>query len=478
MKYRYLIMVLLLFFTACGGGNGDNTIKDVKNPLNTNSPFQHASKTVTIYVHGFKQDGYYRNAIYGDKYDCDFTTKLRNFTGLPSIDNYDKNNFSNLVIGVEYYGNQSPTYYTPNDIADINSSTNGIPRFALVVAKFTKYIMAQTGATKVNIVSASMGSLITRYMIEKDLEHLASDKKIEKWLMAEAVLRGNYALSKIDEIDSEFIRDTINSFFKDSPEMQQMKYKWIEENITPHLEAMSSSYYKDILVGQISLTDSDNSDGIGLRYILQIHGKFKPNDGYQLVKDTYFEEVNNTIQVPSHTLVHSDHVSINESDSVFATISAFLEAKKRVRVTLVDVTVKNLHEEIISGINESAEIVFANNTFSPKAESRWNFSGLIAQRVYDSGTLPIHHYKEKNVPKIFNQILFDDFVLSSENRLKIKIEGYEIDRSTKYDINEVSVSSKESMGYVETSIDLVDGATYHIVSDDWSGNIKVEMVEM
>jgi len=76
MKYRQLILIItLIVFTACGGGNGDNTISENRHALDTNSSFKHASKTVTIYVHGFKQDGYYRNTIYGDVYDSNFTTK-------------------------------------------------------------------------------------------------------------------------------------------------------------------------------------------------------------------------------------------------------------------------------------------------------------------------------------------------------------------------------------------------------------------
>jgi len=478
MRYKQLIlMIILIIFTACGGGNGANTIYENKNALDKNSSFKHASKTVTIYVHGFKPDGYYRDTIYGDIYDSNFTTQLRKFTNLPSLLTYDRDNFSNIITGVEYYGNQSPTYYTQTDIDDINSSTNGIPKYALVVAKFTKHILEQTGATKANIVSVSMGSLITRYMIEKNLENLASDKKIEKWLTAEGVLRGNYALSKIDDIKINYIKNLADSFFQDSPESQQMKYKWIDTNLTKQRSAMSSPYYKDILVGQISLTDSEKKGNEGLQYILSTHGGFQPNDGYQLVKDTYFEKTDNAIQVPSHTLIHTDHTSINDSNSVYASISAFLEAKKRVRITLIDVTVDKLYEDIVKGINEQSEIVFANQIYSPKAMDKFNIKAPIAQRVYDSGTLPIYHFKKRHKQKETNQILFDDFVLNSETKLQIELEGYEIDRSTKYDIDELSVTSKESLGITKVYIDLVNGI-YPIVSDDWSGHIQVEVVEM
>ena len=128
-------------------------------------------------------------------------------------------------------------------------------------------------------------------------------------------------------------------------------------------------------------------------------------------------------------------------------------------------------------INEKAEIVFANQIYSPKAIEKFNITAPISQRVYDSGTLPIYHFKDRHKQKQTNQILFDDFVLDSETKVQIEIEGYEIDRSTKYDIDELAVKSKESLGRTTISIDLVDGV-YPIISDDWSGHIQVEVIEM
>ncbi len=477
MRYKYLLILIALIFIACGSGNGDNTIQEPKEELKHDTLFKHSLKTVTIYVHGFKSDGYYRDETYGDIYSSDFTKKLVEYTKYPTFDTYNEGNYSNIITGVEYYGNKAPNYYTQKDIEDINNSENGIPRYALIVAKYAKIMLKDTGADKINIISASMGSLITRYMIEKNIENLASDKKIEKWITTEGVIRGNYVASELKNIENSAIKNVVDDFFAKSPEARQMKYEWIEANLTRDIDTMKSPYYKDILVGQISLTNADKDDGLGLKYILPTHGGFQPNDGYQLVKDTYFGKIENYIQVPSHTLIYEDHIDINSNNSVYATITADLEAKKRVRVTLIDAIVNNLHERITPTINESAEIVFANNIYSPKVKERWGIDNAISQRVYDGGTLPIHHYKEKGEKKEFEQILFDDFVLDTENKLQVEIEAYEIDRSTKYNINEISTGSKEKLSKSQISIDLVDGI-YKIISDEWSGHIKVEVLEM
>ena len=477
MRYKYLLISILLFFTACGSGNGSNAIQEPKEALKHDITFKHSQKIVTIYVHGFKSDGYYREGIYGDEYSSNFIDNLLTYTKYQTLNNYDVNNPFHIITGVEYYGNLPPKYYTQKDIEDINSTTNGIPRYALIVAKYIKYILNTTKAERVNIISASMGSLITRYMIEKNLENLSSDKKIEQWMSTEGVIRGNYAITESDKINSSMVKELLDSFFQNSPETKQMKYEWIDANLTKRRDTMASPYYKDILVGEISLTDSDTGDGIGVKYILQLNGKFKPHDGYQLVRDTYFQKIENYLQVPSHTLIHINHESINDSTTLYASISAFLEAKKRVRITLIDATINALHERITPTINENAEIVFENNIYSPKVKERWGINTLISQRVYNSGILPIHHYKSKKQKKEFEQILFDDFVLEDETKLEVEIKAYEIDRSTKYNLNEVSTKSKEELSGSKISIDLKDGV-YPIVSDEWSGHIKVEVVKM
>ena len=94
-----------------------------------------------------------------------------------------------------------------------------------------------------------MGSLVTRWLIEKNLENLSSDKKIEKWISVEGVVRGNYALSQVSS------SSIMNLFFTNSPETEHMKYNWIKENLNSSPNEMNSPYYDDILVGQIILTD-------------------------------------------------------------------------------------------------------------------------------------------------------------------------------------------------------------------------------
>ncbi len=485
MIYKFLLIVSLLVFTACGGSyntskekTGDNNLSiDDINALNTR--FKATTKTITLYVHGYRQEGFEKEGDYGRGWYNTFSKNLKKFTNLPMIDyqdipNYNKENFYNFLTSIDYYGQTPPSYYNQDDIDEVKEIDQeyggGVPKYALIVAKYAKYLLEETGAEKINIISVSMGSFVTRWMIEKDLESLASDKKIEKWLSVEGVVRGNYALSQVDD------GSIMNLFFTNSPETDQMKYEWIEENLNSNPNEMNSPYYRDILVGQISLTDGTQENSL-MKYVLPIYGGFQPNDGFQLLKDTYFDSIENYIQIPTHTILHGDHVDIKNNYGAFANMVSFLDAKKRVRVTLIDTTVTDIHEDITSN-NRGSEIVFESFVSSQKAKERLDIDAFVDERVYESGALRIHNYNEVGATYALNETLFDSFVLSDEKELEIRVEGYEIDRSTLYDISETNkVSKKESLGEAKKIVPLKNGE-YDISAQDWSGKLRVEVLEM
>ena len=485
----------LVLFTACGNNKvKDNSVKsevkDLENNQSTEANIVEHNisnhtippkivksplKTVTIYVHGYRKVGYKKEQTYGNLYHNTFKRKLIKFTNADTFDNYNKKTFSNIVSAVDFYGNESPNYYTQKDVDDIEKITKeyggGIPRYALIVAKFSKFILNRTGADKVNIVSVSMGSLVTRWMIEKDVEGLASSEKIAKWMTVEGVIRGNYALSNVTD-DS-----LLNLFFENSPDTDHMKYQWIEENLNSQREILKSPFYKNILVGQISLTDGSKNNSL-LKYIFPFYDGFQPNDGFQLLRDTYFESVDkNNTQVLSHTLIHHDHIDVKNSHGIFATISSFLQEKKRVRITLVDATIDDIHEEINDN-NQGSEIIFESHVFSPEAKQEWDLEKAIDERVYESGALKIYNYVENGQTYRLDQILFDAFVLPKETELNIKLKGYEIDSSDLYDIKEINREFKiESLGESEEVVKLKNGI-YEVTGADWSGHIKVEVIDL
>ena len=483
MKYKLLLLTLsTLLFISCGENNKsipDNSpkieIKDLDKNTTALPTINHNAKSLTIYVHGYRKKGYKKDGLYGNLHSNTFKRNLIKYTDSLDFNDYDKGAFpfERLVASVEFYGDKPTTYYTEADIEEINKLTEtyggGIPKYALVTAKFIKYALKKSGLKRVNIVSASMGSLVTRWMIEKNLEELASTGTIEKWMTVQGVIRGNYALSKVSE------GSFLNLFFEPSIDTDHMKYKWIKENLTAQPSILKSPYYGNMLVGQISLTNGTKKDSL-LKYALPFYGGFQPNDGVQLLKDTYFQSVDsNNSQVLTHTIIYHDHIDVKNSESTFVNINSFLEAKKRIRVTLLDATVKDIHEKIDKD-NVGSEIVFDSKIYSSIAQERWELEKPIDERLFKSGALKVYNYPQNDEKQTLNQILFDNFVSEDEESLTIKIGGYEIDNSSNYHIRERSNSRVDSLGESEDEIELKDGI-YAVSAKDWSGHIKVEVIE-
>lgn len=488
MIYRLLLIALLLL-TGCDDTNTsviqdeinatgivEQNTTDQTNTEANSTLLPKADQVVTIYIHGYNKTGYKREGVYGEADYDDVIDKVVEFSGLPTMFDYNSD-FSNIIAITPYYGDTPPAYYSDEDIQDIGLITQtyggGIPRYALIVAKFAKYAMQETGATRVNIVSGSMGSLVARWMIEKNYENLSSDKKIERWLSIEGVIRGNYALSSAN------FMNVASDFFEQSVDTEHMTYDWIETNLSPSRTQGLSPYYKDILIGQMSGTDSE-TDMIGLNYLLGLNGGFIPNDGYQLLHDTYFEEMADDAKFydldPTHSIFHINHTAIGDDDGAHAAIATFLESNKRVKITLVRTTVEDIHETT-NIFSRDAEIVFESRVYSPAANLRWEIDDPISERVYDSGALSIYGYEKDGETMFLSQTIFDDFVLESEERLVVEMEGFEIDRSTIYEVNEIFLgSNKESLGSTEIELPIENGS-YEIGADDWHGYLLVEVTE-
>ncbi len=509
MKYFIFFIFILLSLSGCGGdGNKKSSEKEqITSSTNTTQTTNLSSslstlsedinktadgekseiiapiadKVITLYLHGYNQDGYKKDGIYGVDDSLEENAEVANFLGFSTL--YEESSSelgNNILVATPYYGNQAPDYYTDQDIKDIENIGIGIPRYALIAAKYAKYIMKKSGAQKINILSVSMGSLVARYMIEKNLETIASDKKITRWLSLEGVIQGNYAAS------SKNLVEVVNIFEKQSPDVEHMSYKWIEKNLGSRAIG-NSPYYKDIIVGFETSTKDDALEGI-LSIWMTINDKFRPNDGYQIARDTYFkidniENMPNNLP-PTHTYFHNNHIDLADNKSAWVQAVSFLTSKKRVKITLTKATVNDIHEDrekikvlgktIGSHNFKPAEIVFASTITSPKANDLWSIKDPIDERVLSGGALSIYQYENNGDTKIVNQELFNDFVIPSEDMLSLNINAYEIDRYAKYNMHELTGQKTENLGGETIEIPLQNG-THRVSTEDWNGEVKVEV---
>ncbi len=511
MKYIIFFIFLLLSLTGCGSsgdkiGNkaeqiSDPTIQsqtqsistlasttsdttlDTKKKEEISLKQEESSKVITIYIHGFDPKGYKREGIYGNDDYLEENAKVANFMGFSTM--YEESNSdigNNLLLSTPYYGNKTPDYYTDQDIKDIENIGVGIPRYALIVAKYAKHAMEINNAQRVNFLSVSMGSLVTRYLIEKNLENMASNKQIKKWLSIEGVIRGNYAASNKNLVK------LVDLFEKQSPDVEHMSYQWIEANLGDPAIG-NSPYYKDIIIGFETSTKDNALDGILSAWLL-LNDKFRPNDGYQVARDTYFK-IDDTdkrfnLLEPTHTYFHDNHIDLANNKSAWVEAVSFLTSKKRVKITLTKATINDIHEDkskikimgITAGSHDfrPAEVVFSSSIVSPKINDLWSVETPIDERALSGGALPIHKYQSNGETKIVNQELFNDFIVSSEDILKLNLNAYEIDQYLKYNMYELTGKKTENLGAGTINLPIKNG-TYQLSTEDWNAEIKVEVFE-
>ena len=459
---KIVLIVVTFIFLGCGSSKSDDrsNIRTYSTDQNNTKPKEVVStksvKTLTIYVHGYDPKGYKRVGAFGnDNYDK-VIDKMVEFTGFSTTQNYSKDS-KNIIAITPYYGNITPSYYTPKDEDDLKNIGKGVPRYSLIIAKFARHMLKETNSTKLNIVSASMGSLVTRYLIEKDLEHIRSDKLIKKWLSLEGVIKGNIGAS-----DEKLYR-IVNAFEEQPFEVSQMTYSWIKNQFGDSLENL-----KDIDIAFESST-KDNLNNKAITYLTN-----EANDGVQAVKDTYIDGY-------AHTYFHETHTSLDKRDSAWAYASTFLTSSKRVKITLIEATLENLHEDDL-GLGDflsksilPAEVVFESRVYSPKAMQKWGFNGAIDERLFDGHYLNLYKYDEASKPKELNNMLFNSTVIDNEDELKLVITPYEIDVDKLYGVNQpAGHKDKETLESATVTVPLENGI-YDIRSSEWSGRVKVEV---
>lgn len=376
----------------------------------------------------------------------------------------------NQITMTEHYGDTYPPYYSANDRAEVDQITDqyggGIPRYAAIIAKFSRQVMERSGARQVNIVGLSMGALIGRWMIEKDYEGLASGQKIARFITVEGVVCGNWPSSLGGPV-FEFIND---EFELEAIDLEHMSYDWIEDNLNNPRTEMDNPLYANIQVSHWASTD-DNMNSQALTI-----SAGESNDGIQLVEDTFFHEVTNQSkyfgQRPTLSHVHATHESVKQHMGIRAGLIADLTSTRRVRVTLVNALVKDMPE---SG---EGEVVFGARILSPHAQTLYGIMAGINQiGAIGHVTDPVEMDEDERVT--LNQILFDDFILPDEQSLTVDFGVREIDfEPLVYGIFEDPFGDEyESIPSNNVIVSTLNSGQYVHDNSDWNGMIQVEVID-
>ncbi|HET7379358.1 MAG TPA: hypothetical protein VFJ24_04880, partial [Gaiellales bacterium] len=382
---------------------------------------------------------------------------------------------ADAVGATSYYGDTPPAYYTAADVAQLDSVTaawgGGVPRYALIVAKYARDLLRRSGARQVNFVSASFGSLIVRWLIEKDVEGLAGTGAIARWLSIEGLIAGNWAASR----GAVSFLSALNLLPID---VTHMSYDWVSTHLhTPRTEADDPAY-AGALVGQmVSTDDSDNDAALSL--LMESYKEFQPNDGVQAAGDARFQQVTARSRLdslpPTLDYFHTDHYAIKHNRAAWAQAATFMTQRRRVTVTVTSAQVTNSHEAN-DGFWDPfpAEVVLESRAYSPALATRWGIVDPVSTIEKEGAVAPLRLYAADGQTQIVDQLVFDDLVLEEETQLRLVLRAETIDEDWRYGVFEaVAPPYTHDLGGGELMVSTLAPGTYAFHTTDWSGTVTV-----
>ncbi len=442
-------------------------------------PDHDPNRTVTIYVHGFSIGGAVDGGVYGADESDDVIDRIAEFMGAPVGGLPGGVLAPNAVVGTDYYGTTPPPYASAKDIADVEANTaqwgGGVPRYALIVAKYARHVMERSGARQVNFASASMGSLVVRWLIEKDVEGLAGDGKIARWLSLEGVLAGNWATSR-EELDELW-----QILGTPAIDFSHMRYQWVEANLHSPRNVADNPLLSSILIGQTGSTDDNGTFG-ALTAAMLLWEEYQPNDGVQGLRDAFFAEVSPLSRLagrpPTLSLHHVNHFALVDYDAAFAQSAAFLTGRRRVTITLATAQVDDVHEPDFPFFDYTpAEVIFESRVYSPAAAARWSVSEPVSARRRDGVSAEIvlfDHDGDLRQPAL---VVFDDFVLDGEEALDVAFQPEELDWDYRYGVFEPLGDDAQSLSGICVTVPVTGPGNYGFSTADWSGMLSVEVFD-
>jgi NAD-dependent dihydropyrimidine dehydrogenase PreA subunit len=310
-------------------------------------------KTITIWVHGFSNQGAdkLKGLTYGVVTGCDDVLEHTQQFGNPRVcGNLPGNDLDpNQMVSMEYYGANPAPWMSKQDIADVekypySGGPTGLQRYATILGKFVKWRMQVTGATHVNMACHSMGCLITRQMFENDYEGLASSQAIVRWVTATGVVDGAQLAWWFDSPTVQQAAAGIGLELSDFILMNP-DYVWDNTPWWDHkLYSANNPLFKGLLIHHIGASDNRVKQAFNITLLdLMFPKKSDPNDGIMYTQDEYFHDQDTAVAAkslagdavkPTRTFVYADHMNCPGTLNTAVNATAALFHHRKVVITV------------------------------------------------------------------------------------------------------------------------------------------------
>ena len=454
-------------------------------PTMTGAKDYTGDKTITLWVHGFSNQGKDKLAAltYGAVKGCSDVQQSMQSFGVTRVcgDTPATETDPNQLIAVEYYGANPPAWMTAQDIADVDKypysgGPEGLQRYATIVAKFIKYRMAMTGATHVQIGCHSMGCLITRQMIENDYEKVASSNLLVRWFTTSGVIDGA-ELARL--FDNPALHDGAKALGLEVSDFILMNpdYVWDTTAAWDHkVYQANNPLLKGIAIHHIGATDPAIKQALNIKLMDIINPDDEPNDGIMLTRDEHFHNQIASNQfvtksgdkiLPTFSLVHADHMNCpgTEAAGLTATAALFHKRKVIVRLTNIELLKDRESHALIPGTDGEngtppAEIIVESEVrFNPYVLTTFGKDVLVHDDKLTYRT-PVMWSQEQGKTFQPNLSVFEGPVLDQMTDMRMDLVALEVDWYPHYKVAEWAFNTDSTLVEFHGQVPLTDGATF------------------
>ena len=412
--------------------------------------------TLTVQVHGFRsvRESDVESQIYGEPRSAGGIGRAMQpfLDGIP--DGTREPEAPNQLIGVNYYGATPAPWITGPEAAQIQrfrrNSPQSVHRYALIVAKFVRHRMALSGATHVRFVCHSMGCHVIRYLIEHDLEGLASEGRVVRWATIAGVIAGARLARLYDNPTVRTIGDEIGL---NTADFVHMHPDYVMDHIArwdhrPY--AANNPNFTGIRMHHVLGSDPRLSDTRNLIRLLDLNNPGdEPNDGIVYTLDQHFHEqaepvrardVAGRAHLPSTSALYLEHFDVSDAEGSGVMAAALLFHHRQVRVTLRrahvhdDLERRNAFDFARQG-DSPGELVAAVRVSYPWVQQLLGRTVIVHETAVDHRTPDLRIVRQGEVNEL-DLVLFDGPVFDAMDAIRMDVRLQEVDCYLRFDIDE------------------------------------------
>jgi hypothetical protein len=467
-------------------------------PVMTGTKEYNNDTTITVWVHGYSNSMKdWDKKTYGEVTSCSgILGDMKEFGINRPCGNTAQGALApNQFLKVNYYGAIPADWLTPEQIAEIEAypgqtGNSGLHRYALIVAKLLRLRLEMSGATHINVACHSMGCLITRYIIERNIENLAAERRFVRWYTSAGVIAGARLARLYDNVTVQELGSAFgigqSDFIHMNPDFVQDEVCWWDHNLWEGNNPLLSG----MIIHNMCATDPRIAEALNIALLDLNNPGDEPNDGIMYTNDEFFHsqppgvafQAADGSQAPaSHSYFYIDHMSLPKTKAagVLATANTF--HNRRVRISLKELNVKKDREShgLFDGEygTPPADIIIESAVrYNPYIMQTYGQDILIHEQLLAHRS-PEMFQQAEGTTKTWDEVIFQAPVFDQMTSLWLNFRLLEVDWYARFGIQEWIFDKDQELASFTGQVNLTNH-TFEVNNQYVKATIEVRVIPM